>query len=285
LETDSPDVHYTRLEVTCPETHRDILIAELAETGFAMFMETDAGFEADAEEGSVDLAVVESIREKYRDEVPLMFRITSLRKENWNELWEKNVSPVVIEDQCLIRAAFHVPDRSYAYEIVITPKMSFGTGHHPTTHLMIKSQLTLDHQDKRVMDAGCGTAILSVMACKRGAREVEAFDIDEWSILNGRENASLNNCDQIHIHQGTIADFDWTNPFDIILANINRNILLKEMHLYARHLAPTGILQLSGFYVKDIPELVAEASKFGLLQMGQDERETWATLRLTRKSK
>lgn len=285
MKTDSSDVHYTRLEVTCPESHTDILIAELAEIGFAMFMETDHGFEADADEGAVNEAAIEAIRTKYGESVPLTFRLTTLRKENWNELWEKNVPPVVIEDQCLIRAAFHSPDPRYPYEIVITPKMSFGTGHHPTTHLMVKSQLTLDHNGKRVMDAGCGTAILSIMACLRGAREVEAFDIDEWSIENGQENAALNKCSQIRIRRGTIADFEWETPFDIILANINRNILLREMNLYAKHLAPGGVLQLSGFYVKDIPELVAEGARHGLVPTGHHERDEWATLGLAWKRK
>jgi ribosomal protein L11 methyltransferase len=160
--------------------------------------------------------------------------------------------------------------------------MSFGTGHHPTTYLMIKSQLTLDHTNKRVMDAGCGTAILSIMACKRGAREVEAFDIDEWSMSNGRENVALNQCTQVRIRQGTIADFRWDDPFDIILANINRNILLQEMAQYAKHLVLNGRLQLSGFYVHDIPELVAEAGRHGLSPVSQDEREQWATLGLVR---
>lgn len=285
MKTDSSGIHYTRLEVVCPETHRDILIAELAEAGFAMFMETDSGFEADAEEGEVDPASIEAIRERYSQDIPLIFRVTSVQKENWNELWEKNVSPVVIEDQCLIRAAFHKIDHQYPYEIVITPKMSFGTGHHPTTHLMVKSQLAIDHEGKRVMDAGCGTAILSVMACKRGAIEVEAFDIDEWSILNGQENAALNQCSQIRIRQGTIADFEWEYPFDIILANINRNILLKEMPQYVQRLAPGGILQMSGFYVKDIPELTAEAGRYGLVLASQADREEWATIGFTRKPK
>lgn len=282
MKTDSSVSFYTRLEVTCPEEFRDILIAELAETGFSMFMETDNGLEADAEEGTVDLEAVEGIREKYSGAATLQFNVSAVPKENWNALWEKNVTPVVIEDQCLIRAEFHSVERTFPYEIIITPKMSFGTGHHPTTYLMIKSQLTLDHKNKRVMDAGCGTAILSIMACKRGAREVEAFDIDEWSMSNGRENVALNQCTQVRIRQGTIADFRWDDPFDIILANINRNILLQEMAQYAKHLVLNGRLQLSGFYAHDIPELVAEAGRHGLSPVSQDEREQWATLGLVR---
>lgn len=273
-------MNFTRLEVDCQPEYTEILIAELAEAGFGMFMETETGFEADAEETEVDASLIDSIREKYAHIQPLTFRISSVKKENWNEEWEKNVSPVFIDDQCLIRAEFHKVPGKFPYEIIITPKMSFGTGHHPTTHLMVKSQLSIDHAGKLVMDAGCGTAILSVMASKRGAKRVEAFDIDAWSIENGEENASLNHCSNIRIRQGTIVDFSWPEPFDIILANINRNILLKEMGMYARCLALRGTLQLSGFYIKDIPDLLTEASKFGLAPVAQDEREQWATLRL-----
>jgi len=281
LKTEQPGDYYIRLDVTCPPEFADILIAELAEAGFAMFLETEHGIEADAE-GTVDLAMVESIRLKYNALIPVSFLMTTTKKENWNELWEKNVSPVVVDGQCLIRASFHPKEPRYPYEIVITPKMSFGTGHHPTTYLMLKNQLSMNHQDKRVMDAGCGTAILSIMASKRGAREVEAFDIDEWSLTNGRENAALNHCDNINIRQGTIKEFTWPSPFDIILANINRNILLAEMSLYAQNLVPAGVLLLSGFYVRDIPQLVAEGERHGLTRVGHDEREEWAALRLVR---
>ncbi|MBL7849651.1 MAG: 50S ribosomal protein L11 methyltransferase [Cyclobacteriaceae bacterium] len=282
MKTDQPEITYTRLEVECPAEFTDILIAELAEAGFGMFMETTHGFEADAEEGEVRQDVLEFVREKYSHLQPLVFRLSSVKKENWNAKWESHVEPVNVESQVLIRAEFHPADSRFPYEIIITPKMSFGTGHHPTTYLMVKSQLSLDHQGKRVMDAGCGTAILSIMASKRGALLVEAFDIDEWSISNGLENVAINACTNIRIRRGTIADFIWPDPFDIILANINRNILMAEMADYARHLVPGGVLQLSGFYVKDIPALVEEAARHGLEAESQDEREQWATLRLRR---
>lgn len=275
-------MNFTRLEVDCHAEYTEILIAELAEAGFGMFMETESGFEADAEETEVDASLIDAIREKYSHVQPLAFRISSVKKENWNEIWEENVQPVFIDDQCLIRAEFHKVQGTFPYEIIITPKMSFGTGHHPTTYLMVKSQLSIDHVGKLVMDAGCGTAILSVMASKRGAKHVEAFDIDAWSIENGLENAALNHCSNIRIRQGTIADFLWPESFDIILANINRNILMNEMGAYARCLAQRGTLQLSGFYLKDIPDLLAEASKFGLTYVAQDEREQWASLRLAK---
>lgn len=277
-----PEHPYTRLDVTCPPEFTDILIAELAEAGFAMFMETPTGFEADAEAGQVHAELVDQIREKYKHLAPLSFTQSVVKKENWNETWERNVTPVAVDDQVLIRAAFHPANPGFPYEIVITPKMSFGTGHHPTTYLMVKSQLSIDHQGKRVMDAGCGTAILSVMASKRGASSVEAFDIDSWSISNGFENATINGCMNVRVRQGTIRDFEWPEPFDIVLANINRNILMAEMADYARVLVPSGILQLSGFYTSDIPDLVAIGKQHGLNYEGQDDRDGWATLRLRR---
>ena len=275
---------YARLQVQCGVDYVEILIAELAEAGFGMFMENEEGFEADAEESDVDQVQLTAIREKYSHVKPLSFVLSSVEKQNWNEEWEKNVTPVMIGDQAIIKAEFHKVSTSFPYEIIITPKMSFGTGHHQTTYLMVKSQLTIDHTDKRVMDAGCGTAVLSIMASKRGARVVEAFDIDEWSILNGQENAVLNQCTNIRIRQGTIANFQWAEPFDIILANINRNILLNEMESYSRHLLPHGLLQLSGFYISDIPDLVDEAKKYGLRPLNHEERDQWATLRLEKSS-
>jgi len=180
--------------------------------------------------------------------------------------------------RCLIRASFHQLEKSYPYEITITPKMSFGTGHHQTTYLMIKAQLDLEHQNKRVMDAGCGTAILSVMATKRGAREVEAFDIDEWSVINGKENIEVNGCSNISIRQGKIRDLSFEDNFDIILANINRNILLDEMPQYAAYLNADGYLLLSGFYEKDIPDLVSRAHQYQLRQIQYDVRESCASV-------
>jgi len=273
-------VRYTRLQVRCPPDYTDILIAEIAEAGFDIFMESETGFEATAEEHLADLKMVEEIRKKYDHLDPLTVVQDFVEKQNWNEEWEKNVIPVVVEDQCVIRAEFHTLPQPYPYEIIITPKMSFGTGHHPTTYLMVKNQLHIDHQDKRVMDAGCGTAILSVMASKRGARGVEAFDIDEWSLSNGNENAELNVCDNIRIRQGTIESFSWPEPFDIVLANINKNVLLGEMKAYAAHLVPGGILLLSGFFVADIPDLLQEAGRHGLAEQSRDERLQWACLQL-----
>ncbi len=253
-------------------------MAEVAEAGFDTFLETDKGFEAYTEEKKVNPHQLELIKSKYGHVQPLIFFQDKVHKQNWNEEWEKNVEPVIVNDQCLIRAEFHKIERKYPYEIIITPKMSFGTGHHQTTYLMVKSQLQMDHQDKLVMDAGCGTAILSVMASKRGAKKIEAFDVDEWSIENGRENAEKNNCGNIVIRQGTIRDFSWPAPFDIVLANINKNVLLDEIKVYSMNILQGGLLLLSGFYDRDIPDLVKEAGLYGFQLQHRNEKEQWASL-------
>jgi ribosomal protein L11 methyltransferase len=273
-------MYSSRLQVICDSEFSEILMAEIAEAGFDTFMETEIGFEAYTEGDQFDQAQLDYIKEKYKEVSPLQFQMDRIEKKNWNEEWEKNVEPIIVDDQCLIRAAFHKIEKKYPHEIIITPKMSFGTGHHQTTHLMISRQMKMDHQNKRVMDAGCGTAILSVMASKLGAKEIEAFDIDEWSVENGQENAENNHCKNIHIQLGKINEVKLEGKFDIILANINKNILLSEMETYASYLTQGGQLLLSGFYVHDIDDLKKESSKHHLNEVAHDERETWACLLL-----
>ena len=256
-------------------------MAEIAETGFDTFMENETGFEAYASE--FDRDAIESIKEKYKHVSPLLFFEDKVEKQNWNTEWEKNVEPVIVDDQCLVRAEFHHIEKKYPYEIIITPKMSFGTGHHQTTYLMLKSQIKIDHKNKLVMDAGCGTAILSIMASKLGAKSIEAFDIDEWSVTNGQENAAVNHCNNINIRQGKISDFKFDHKFDVVLANINKNILMAEMSNYANELVAGGYLLLSGFYEKDIDDLKKEAAKSGLHEIHHDSRESWACLLLQKK--
>lgn len=273
-------MYHTRLQVICDPEYAEILMAEIAETGFDSFLETDKGFEAYVENDQFDKKQLADIQQKYKHVKPLLLFEDRIQKQNWNEEWEKNLQPILVEDQCLIRAEFHKIEKKYPYEIIITPKMSFGTGHHQTTYLMIKSQLQLDHDKKRVMDAGCGTGILSIMASKRGAASVEAFDIDEWSVINGQENIENNRCANIHLQQGKISDLKFSGAFDIILANINKNVLLAEIETYADYLRPSGQLLLSGFYTSDIDDLISQASKFGFKEVRRDEKETWATLLL-----
>jgi ribosomal protein L11 methyltransferase len=273
-------MYYTRLQVSCDPAFSEILMAEIAEAGFDTFMETDSGFEAFTESDRYDEKRLIEIREQYLPQTSVTYSFDKIEKRNWNEDWEKSYQPILVDDKCLIRANFHIPEKQYPYEIIITPKMSFGTGHHQTTYLMVKQQMGIDHKGKRVMDAGCGTAILSIMACKAGAQEVEAFDIDEWSVINGQENIEVNGCANIHLQQGKITEVKLSGTFDIILANINKNVLLEEIKRYQAYLNPKGLLLLSGFYTHDIDDLLKEASTFGLTEVRRDDRETWASLLL-----
>lgn len=274
-------MYHTKLEVVCDPEYSEILIAELAEANFDTFLEVDNGFEAYVEGDGFDHDRVDEVLKKYQDVTSLRFSFSQIAKKNWNEEWEKSFSPIVVDDKCLIRASFHQSDRRYPYEIIITPKMSFGTGHHQTTWLMVKNMLSLDHRDMRVMDAGCGTAILSILASKLGAAAVEAFDIDDWSVENGNENTEINQCANIRIQQGKINEVELRGTFDIILANINKNVLLDELETYASYLNPGGKLLLSGFFTFDIGDLLVEAKGHNLVEVNRDERETWAALLLT----
>lgn len=273
-------MYYTRLQVLCDSEFSEILQAEIAEAGFDTFMEIENGFEAYAEQETFNKEALQEILQRYTAFTPITFYQDKIEKKNWNEEWEKNYEPVIVDDRVIIRASFHQPAKSYPYDIIITPKMSFGTGHHQTTHLMVKTQLEMDHKNKIVMDAGCGTAVLAIMAAKLGAKKVEAFDIDEWSVINGKENAEINHASNINIRQGKISDLKFDDDFDIILANINKNILLQEMHQYAAYLKPGGLLLLSGFYEKDIPDLLQSSTQYKLRQVTAHERESWVSLLL-----
>jgi len=273
----------TRLQVICDPEFSEILMAEIAEAGFDSFLETEEGFEAYTAGEAFDKQQLEFIRKKYHHVSPLIFFQDRIQKRNWNDEWEKSIQPVIVENKVIIRAEFHPASRSHPIEIVITPKMSFGTGHHQTTYLMVKNQLAIDHVGKKVMDVGCGTAILSILACKLGAARVEAFDIDEWSVVNGGENISNNKCHNIRLQRGRLVELSFDESFDILLANINKNILMEEMPQYVERLSPQGQILISGFFESDVPDLAGRASQLGLHVSGRDIRENWALLRLSRK--
>ncbi len=277
-------MYYTLLKVTCDPDISEIIMAEIGAVGFDSFLETENGFEAYVELENYDKLLLKDLQEKYTNNPAVNFYQDRIQKQNWNEEWEKNYEPIIVDEKCLIRADFHQIEKKYPYELIITPKMSFGTGHHQTTYLMVKNQMAIDHSNKRVMDAGCGTAILSVMACKLGAREVEAFDIDEWSVSNGKENIEVNGCTNVHQQQGKLEDFSFEGKFDIILANINKNVLLDEIRLYNHYLTNGGLLLLSGFYTDDILDLLKEGEIYNLIEERRDERENWAALLLKNNS-
>ncbi|MCU0402864.1 MAG: 50S ribosomal protein L11 methyltransferase [Algoriphagus sp.] len=268
---------YLEFKITCLEEFREILIAELAEIGFDSFLETETGIDAYATELDFDREAFDQLIESYRDSAEITLTEGKMPKVNWNEEWEKNYDPIEVDDLVYVRASFHEPKPGFQHEIVINPKMSFGTGHHATTFQMLRHQGELDHQGKRVLDVGSGTGILAIMAHLLGASEVEAFDIDDWCVDNGNENFDLNGLGT-RMGLGTIREVNPKGPFEIVLANINKNVLLDEMEIYAGLLQPQGYLLLSGFYTQDIEDLEIAAKPLGLNLLKSSQKDNWAAL-------
>jgi ribosomal protein L11 methyltransferase len=214
-----------------------------------------------------DAAAAHAVLERYRFLGSIDVVEAEIEKQNWNAVWENNYDPIRISDQVNIRASFHAPDPTVAMDIVINPKMSFGTGHHETTTLMVQAMFEISLKGKSVLDVGTGTGILAFIALKLGASRVHGFDIDPWSVENSIENAELNDC--------AAATFQ-----DVVIANINRNILLDEIAEYALRLASGGYLLLSGFYAEDIPHLTEAAKPLGLQLEAETNLRNWACLRL-----
>ena len=265
---------FITLHITCDEEKRDLLFAELSLFPFDAFEETEIGILASCEKDAWDPDEVKQVLDRYQVE----YQVEEVAKVNWNEEWEKNYDPVVVGDQCIVRASFHEPKPEFPYEIIITPKMSFGTGHHATTWQVLNYQLNLDHKGKKVIDVGCGTGALAIMAHKRGASEIAAVDIDDWCIENSAENFSLNACEEINLKLGGIEVVPGTEQFDIMLVNINKNVLLEQMKDYYLRLASGGILVLSGFYQEDINDLRVCAEALGLAYAEESEKNRWAML-------
>lgn len=276
-------VEFMNVKFSCDEDFKEIIIAELDDLGYNSMMETDTGVEGYIEIEKFNEAEVKALVDKYQPATAISYELEEMASRNWNEEWEKNYDPIVVDDRCLVRATFHKAEKSYPYEIVINPKMSFGTGHHATTYLMLKIEMELDHKNKRVLDAGCGTAILAIMASKLGAREVIAYDNNSWSTENAPENIDLNACTNVTVQEGTITTIDISGTFDIILANINKNVLLEEMNQYTRYLAPKGHLVLSGFYESDEEDLLKEAGHNGLQLLSKESRNYWSALLFEKK--
>ena len=268
---------YVQLTLTCLEEYREILIAELAAIGFDSFLETETGIEAYVLQEQFSRDSFDEVIFTYREPAALTVVEGVLPKVNWNEEWEKNYDPIEVGKLLYVRASFHAAQSGFQHEIVINPKMSFGTGHHATTFQLLSLQGKIDHQGKRVLDVGSGTGILAIMAYLLGAKEVEAFDIDSWCVDNGNENFELNGL-STRMGLGTIREVKPEGPFELILANINKNVLLDELAIYSSLLAPQGILLLSGFYSEDIDDLNQVASLNGLRLTSQSTKDNWAAL-------
>ncbi len=271
---------YLKISIPCSPSLGDVLIAELSGAGFDSFLENDLLLEAFVSDKDFDEDALKTVLDRH--ELAENYKIEEIKNTNWNRLWEENFEPVIIDDRVRIRATFHDPAPEFEHEIIINPKMSFGTGHHQTTRLVISEQLTIEHKNKRVLDVGTGTGILSVMAYKLGAGSITATDIDDWCIENSRENFSLNNLENITILQGEIANLTLSHNFDIILANINKNILLAELPYYKKLLDSHGILILSGFYEHDVTDLQQKALKHQLKVVGVNTLDQWAMMKLAR---
>lgn len=267
-------IQYT-FTVSPTQPGSEILIAMLADLGFESFENTETGFKAYIQE---DLNKMVELSDLVFEAFKYDFKQEKIIKRNWNKEWESNFEPVIINETCCIKAPFHQLDKKYPYEIVIMPKMSFGTGHHDTTWLVCKNILENDFKNKTVMDMGCGTGVLAILAKLKGASGVTGIDIDDWSIENAIENCENNNCPDINIVKSDPKLFDLTSHYDVIFANINKNVLKQYLPVYAKLLKNSGQLYLSGFFKTDCEELIHLASENSFILEKQEIKNDWAVL-------
>ena len=263
------------------ELFRDLLVDTLGNEGpYESFVETPDGLKAYVQAPQYDPQWLAATVESFP--VPLKYKAEEMEDKDWNAEWEKGHEAVLVKyngGSVWVRAPFHPHRTDVDYELIIEPKMSFGTAHHPTTYMMLSYVAELDMKDKRVLDMGCGTAVLGILAKMRGAAYVEGIDIDEWAFSNARENAASNGVELTFKLGGATAI---QGSFDVILANINRNILLADMERYAAALNPGGTLLLSGFYEADEGALIAKANSLGLIFKDKKNRDGWSSLRLVK---
>ena len=257
----------------------EILMAELIEIGFDSFTEEYDGILGYIQKDLFNEEELKNIYLLQNEEIEISYTYEEMPNINWNEEWEKNFSPINVENKVLIRAEFHDADPNM-HEIVIQPKMSFGTGHHPTTHLMIQQMLDMDIENKKVLDMGCGTSVLAIFGKQKGAGRTVAIDIDEWSVENSKENAARNNV-ELEIELGT-ADNLGKEKFEIILANINRNILISDIPTYVSVLEDGGKLLLSGLCFFDVDDILEVCTEQNLTLEKKIQREEWVSLLLSK---
>ncbi|MGI9547673.1 MAG: 50S ribosomal protein L11 methyltransferase [Flavobacteriaceae bacterium] len=253
----------------------DILIAQLSELGFESFLETPEGLLAYIRKEELKVKGLNHLTIIGDPDFKIDYSLTEVEQENWNANWEANFEPIVLGHHCAVRAPFHQkPD--VKYDIVITPKMSFGTGHHETTQMMLQFVLKNEMSGKSVLDMGCGTGVLAILAAMRGAAHIDAIDVDHWSYLNTLENVRLNKQDHIRVSEGDVKQLD-KRKYDVILANINRNTLLEDIPKYVKNLNRGGILLLSGFYGEDLPMISEKCSGCGLSFQENLENNDWVS--------
>jgi ribosomal protein L11 methyltransferase len=263
------------------QTISDILIAQLAELGYHGFEETPEGINAYIDQKKFDPGEIQHlpIRDVYPENIEIYHRI--IAEKNWNKLWEEGFQPVTIGNDILIRASFHPEDRKYPFQLIIEPKMSFGTGHHSTTYLMLQWLLEIDLKGKIILDMGCGTGILSIMAAMKGAKAVWAVDTDEWAWQNAQENLKRNKIENVEIIKGNIQNIP-EEKFDLILANINLNTLLQDIPAYVDHIDSHGHLIVSGIYRSNRNKILEKAKAYGLKYEAYKEKNLWIAVKFVK---
>lgn len=262
-----------RVSIETNEEQQEILISQLSDLGANGFEQTENYLFAYFSENMFKSYEVNEVLKKYS------FTTNTIEEKNWNKEWESNFQPVVVNNFCAIRAEFHPPIHNVAHEIVITPKMSFGTGHHATTYMMIEQTKNIDFRNKTVFDFGTGTGILAILAEKLDASKITAIDVDNWSITNAKENIEKNNCSKISVSLSSQIPHD---KFDIIFANINRNVILESLSKLNESLNNDGCLLLSGLLVADEKDIVKACTEQGLEFLKQTERNNWISLVFTK---
>ena len=272
-----------RVDLTpCDETMTDVFAALLCEHGYESFVPDEEGLTAYVKIGDFDEFILKDIMVKFPfDDVKASVSWTEIEGQDWNAEWEKNYfKPIIVDDMCVIHSSFHTDVPSAPYDIVIDPKMAFGTGHHQTTTLMLRWLLTLPIEGKSLVDVGTGTGILAILAAMKGASPVNAIEIDEFAHVNAVENVALNHHGEINVILGDASALASLPKSDYLLANINKNIILNDIEAYAEALNPGGVMLLSGFYKDDADDIVSKASEFGLTYDSLVSLDNWASLKL-----
>ena len=275
------DYMQVRLRVEpCSEMATDVLAAMLGEIEYESFVPDEQGVTAFVPQGKYDEARLREVLAQFPiDGITLSYEATFVPGQDWNEEWEKNYfKPIVVGNECVIHSTFHHDVPQARYDVLIDPKMAFGTGHHETTTLMLQAILDNDFTGRSLLDMGCGTAVLAILACMKGAGPVVAVDIDEFATENAVENVRLNGVSGVEVRLGGAGVLKEEERFDYVLANINRNILLADMCAYVAHMKSGSRIFMSGFYVEDIPVIRAEAERLGLRFVGHSEKNRWAAV-------
>ncbi|MDM1296601.1 50S ribosomal protein L11 methyltransferase [Sphingobacterium sp. N143] len=265
------------------EWQKDLFIADLADIGFDTFEDTESGFAAYIPAANLDLQALETLMLGLPDGLSVDYSVQEIENQNWNKLWESNFNPIEVGGQCYVRATFHESKPEFPFEIIIDPKMSFGTGHHQTTSMMLQYILENDFEGKEVLDMGCGTGILAILTSKKKASAVLAVDYDEICVESVKENSLLNHVNNIDTICGSFEVLK-DKTFDIILANINRNILLEQLPQYALSINQDGALYLSGFYEEeDLAMLSDAASLLGFEFVSKKVLNNWCAAKFVKR--